>query len=60
MKNYKIQEFPDSRIASIDVCEIGKHKHHIVGLLELDVTESRKKSENIIKIIKKRFHLMHG
>ncbi|HAT61671.1 MAG TPA: hypothetical protein DCS83_03845 [Prevotella sp.] len=34
MSNYKIHEFPDSRIASIDVCEIGKHKHHIAGLLE--------------------------
>lgn len=43
MTNYKIQEFPDSRIASIDVCEIGKHKHHVVGLLEFDVTESRRK-----------------
>lgn len=43
MTNYKIQEFPDSRIASIDVCETGKHKHHIAGLLEFDVTESRRK-----------------
>ncbi|MCI2136608.1 MAG: 2-oxo acid dehydrogenase subunit E2 [Prevotella sp.] len=43
MKNYRIQEFPDSRIASIDVCEMGKKKHHIAALLELDVTESRRK-----------------
>src|SRR5574344_9031 len=41
MANYKTKVFPDSRIASIDVCEIGKHKHHIVGLLEFDVTDSR-------------------
>lgn len=43
MKNYKIQRFPDSRIASIDVCEIGKQKHHVTGLVEFDITESRKK-----------------
>jgi pyruvate/2-oxoglutarate dehydrogenase complex dihydrolipoamide acyltransferase (E2) component len=40
---YKIQKFPRSRIASIDVCAIGKHKHHVAGLLEFDVSESRKK-----------------
>lgn len=43
MKNFKIHRFPDSRIASIDVCEIGKQKHHVTGLIEFDVTESRKK-----------------
>lgn len=43
MKNYKILRFPKSRIASIDICEIGKHKHHVTGLVEFDVTESRKK-----------------
>ncbi|MPM05068.1 hypothetical protein SDC9_51352 [bioreactor metagenome] len=43
MKNYRIQRFPDSRIASIDVCEIGKRKHHVIGLVEFDVTDSRRK-----------------
>ena len=43
MKKYKIHKFPDSRIASIDVCEIGNRKHHVTGLVEFDVTESRKK-----------------
>ncbi|MDX9848348.1 MAG: 2-oxo acid dehydrogenase subunit E2 [Tenuifilaceae bacterium] len=43
MSNYKIHRFPNSRIASIDVCEIGKQKHHVTGLVEFDVTESRKK-----------------
>lgn len=38
--NCKIHEFSDSRIASMDVCEIGSHKHSITGLLEFDVTES--------------------
>jgi len=43
MGKYKIYKFPDSRIASIDVCEIGNRKHHVTGLVEFDVTESRKK-----------------
>lgn len=43
MINYNIHRFPDSRIASIDVCEIGKQKHHVTGLVEFDVTLSRKK-----------------
>ncbi|MCI1640445.1 MAG: 2-oxo acid dehydrogenase subunit E2 [Bacteroidales bacterium] len=44
MKNYKTQKFPDSRIASIDICEVGKQKkHHITALIEADVTDSRKK-----------------
>lgn len=43
MKHFKIIRFPRSRVASIDVCEIGKQKHHVAGLLELDVTDSRQK-----------------
>lgn len=43
MTNYKIHRFPDSRIATIDVSDIGKQKHHITGLIEVDVTLSRKK-----------------
>jgi len=42
MTDYKIKKYPKSRIASIDVCEIGKQKHHVIGLVEFDVTESRK------------------
>jgi pyruvate/2-oxoglutarate dehydrogenase complex dihydrolipoamide acyltransferase (E2) component len=43
MTNYKIHRFPDSRIASIDICEIGKQKHHVSGMVEFDVTLSRRK-----------------
>ncbi|MCF7920918.1 MAG: 2-oxo acid dehydrogenase subunit E2 [Candidatus Cloacimonetes bacterium] len=43
MAKYKIRKFPASRIATIDVCEMGKRKHHVTGLIELDVTESRAK-----------------
>lgn len=41
--NFKIQKFPHTRIATIDVCEVGKRKHHITAFIELDVTKSRKK-----------------
>ena len=43
MKRYKTHQFPKSRLATIDVCEVGKRKHHVTGLIELDVTESRQK-----------------
>ncbi|MFP4663709.1 MAG: 2-oxo acid dehydrogenase subunit E2 [Bacteroidales bacterium] len=43
MKNYKVKNFPDSRIAGIDIGETGKQKHHISALLEIDVTNARKK-----------------
>ncbi len=43
MTGYTIHEFPASRIATIDVCEIGLKKHHVVAFLEVDVTVSRKK-----------------
>lgn len=41
MSNFRIASFPDSRISTIDVCELGKRKHHIAALLEIDVTEAR-------------------
>jgi len=41
MKNHKIHKFPKSRIATIDICEIGKQKHHVCGMIELDVTKAR-------------------
>lgn len=43
MTEYKIQKFPKSRIATIDICEIGKRKHHVTGLIELDISNSREK-----------------
>lgn len=49
MTGYKVNIFPKSRIASIDICSIGLKKHHIVALIEIDVTESRNK----IKLYKK-------
>ena len=43
MTGYKIQRFPKTRIATADVCAIGMQKHHIAGLLEIDVSASREK-----------------
>jgi len=43
MAEYKIQKFPKTRIATIDVCAIGQQKHHIVAMIEIDVSESRQK-----------------
>lgn len=43
MDNYSTYKFPQSRVASIDVCGIGLKKHHIAALLEIDVTGSREK-----------------
>jgi hypothetical protein len=42
MAKYKIRKFPESRLATVDICEVGKSKHHVTGLLELDVTDSRR------------------
>ena len=43
LSKHKTTRFPASRIASIDVCDIGKQKHHVSAMIELDVTESREK-----------------
>lgn len=40
---YEFQNIPKSRIATFDVYEMGLRKHHVVALLEFDVTESRAK-----------------
>lgn len=45
MKNadYTVHTFPASRQFTLDVGKIGLKKHHIKALIEIDVTESRKK-----------------
>ena len=43
MLDHKIKTFPKSRIGTIDVCEIGRKKHHVVAMVEIDVTKSREK-----------------
>jgi pyruvate/2-oxoglutarate dehydrogenase complex dihydrolipoamide acyltransferase (E2) component len=41
--NYDIKEFPKSRLAIFDFCEIGLKKHYMQALIEMDVTEARRK-----------------
>lgn len=53
MQNFKTTVFPKSRIATIDVCAIGKQKHHVSALLEMDVTASREKIKNYKKAVAK-------
>ncbi len=43
MTEFKIKEFPKSRIATVDVCAIGLQKHHIAAMIEIDVSGSREK-----------------
>ncbi len=44
MTTYKIQEFPKSRLATLDILEMGRRKHHIAALIELDVSGIRQKN----------------
>jgi pyruvate/2-oxoglutarate dehydrogenase complex dihydrolipoamide acyltransferase (E2) component len=50
MSNATVNRFPSSRVASLDVLQLGRQKHHVAGLLEIDVTEAREK----IKAYRKR------
>lgn len=43
MKDYTIMEFPSSRFSTFDVGVIGRKKHHMAALVEVDVTEARKR-----------------
>ena len=49
MQAYTYQNIPTSRIATFDVFAIGLQKHHVIALLEFDVTESRKKLQALKK-----------
>lgn len=39
--HYRLEEFPESRIATMDIGAVGREKHHIRALIELDVTKAR-------------------
>jgi len=53
MSKYKIHKFPKSRIATIDVCEMGKRKHHVTAFLEIDVTSVKEKIKKYKKDVGK-------
>lgn len=40
--HFQIKKFPKSRIATLDICELGIRKHYISSFLEVDVTDARK------------------
>jgi pyruvate/2-oxoglutarate dehydrogenase complex dihydrolipoamide acyltransferase (E2) component len=42
-ENFVIKQFPSSRIFTNDIGKLGLRKHHIKALIEIDVTDSRKK-----------------
>lgn len=48
-ERYKIVKFPTSRLATIDIGAAAFGKHHIRALIELDVTEARRKMALIEK-----------
>lgn len=39
---YTLESYPASRISTFDVCELGRKKHAMKALVEIDVTEARK------------------
>ncbi|HEX7467263.1 MAG TPA: 2-oxo acid dehydrogenase subunit E2 [Methanobacterium sp.] len=47
--SYRFQSIPRSRIATFDIFEVGLSKHHIVAMLEFDVTESRARLRSLRK-----------
>ena len=42
-KNFVFKKIPPSRIATFDIFSVGLLKHHVIGMLEFDVTDSRKR-----------------
>lgn len=46
MEKY-ITRIPDSRLVGIDMMNVASHRNHIVGLLEFDVTDVRKKLQQL-------------
>ena len=48
-QQYQFHSIPPSRIATFDVFTMGLKKHHVVALLEFDVTDTRQK----IRMLKK-------
>lgn len=50
MTTFDIEEYPKSRLATCDVGVIGRKKHHIIGLLEIDVTNARRKIKENIRL----------
>lgn len=39
---YEVRRLPAARLSSIDVCEVGRHRHHVKAFIEVDVTDARR------------------
>ncbi len=46
-KPYILKSFPKTRIATVDSFAMGLRKHHVSALLEFDVTENRKRLQEL-------------
>lgn len=40
--SYEVKRVPTARLSSIDVCEVGRHKHYVKAFVEVDVTDARR------------------
>lgn len=49
MKDFHLKEIPHTRITTFDVFEAALKKHHVVAMLEFDVTDSRARLREIRK-----------
>lgn len=47
MKDYQLIEFPKTRIATFDVGAIGRKRHHVSFLLEIDITDAKQKIRDL-------------
>jgi pyruvate/2-oxoglutarate dehydrogenase complex dihydrolipoamide acyltransferase (E2) component len=43
----RLERFPATRLSTIDICELGRRRHHLPGLLEIDVTAARERFREI-------------
>jgi len=49
MEQYEVEHYPPSRVATFDVGVLGGRKHHVVGLLEIDVTTARQRIRALLR-----------
>lgn len=53
MSDFELLTYPRSRRATFDVGKIGASKHHVIGLLEIDVTLAKQKLKEAVSAGKK-------
>lgn len=49
MDPFEVEHYPPSRVATFDVGVLGGRKHHVVGLLEIDVTVPRQRIRELLR-----------